>query len=166
VCRIVLVATTRGEPRRLAGQHAEPDRATPVLGHQRHTGQVQAGHQSVHPVHVPGEGVIGGVGGLVGAAEPDVVRRDHPQSRPGQTRDDMPVQKRPGGLAVEQQHHRSVARSGVDIVHPQRRQPGGLDLDIIRLEGITRQVVEPLVGSPQHLHIPQPNEGSGACGDT
>ena len=108
VCRIVLAATTRGEPVRLGGQHAEPDRSAPVLGDQRDVAQVEAGDQAPRPLDVPGERVVGGAHRLVGAAEADVVGRDHPDAAVDEHRHDRAVEVGPGGLAVQQQRDRAV----------------------------------------------------------
>ena len=131
-----------GEPVRLGGQHAEPDRAAPVLGHQGDVVQVETGDQAVQPTDVPGDGVVGVVGRLVRAAEADQVGRDRAQAGVDQHRDDLPVQVGPGRLTVQEQHDRAVLRPLVQVVHPQRGQLLGYDLGVVRGERVARKVGE------------------------
>ena len=75
---------------------------------------------------------------LVRAAEAEVVGGDRPRSR-SQLRDDLPVEVRPGRLAVQQQDGRAVA-----LVEVVQAQP--VLLDVVRLEVVAGQALEVLVG--------------------
>ena len=68
-----------GEAILFARKHAQAQRAAPVLGDERDVTQVQGGDESVQPVDVAHERVVGGLGELVRAAIPDVVGCDDAQ---------------------------------------------------------------------------------------
>src|SRR6266508_3927245 len=114
-CRL---ATGLDEPR-----HVEPWRAQhgvaepqPDLGH-RLVARGQAGVGGHHP----GEAlrVVGDLGGLVGAAEPDQVRRDCAAAGIGEHGHYRAVEERPARLAVQQQHRRAVGGTRLDVGHPE-----------------------------------------------
>ena len=88
---------------------------------------------SSEPLDRPVVAVVGvaSIGRLVRAAEAEVVGRDRAR-RPGERRDQLAVEERPGRLAVQQQHR--VARALVEVVHPQ-----AVLLDVVRLEGVARK---------------------------
>ena len=49
-----------------------------------------------------------GIGGLVGKSQPEQIRHDEAQRRPGKLRGDLAVQEAPGGVAVQEQHRKSA----------------------------------------------------------
>ena len=65
----------------------------------------------------------------------------------------MAVQVAPRRLAVQQQHHRAVGRTLVEVVHAQRAAVAVGDLGVVRLEREVGQVVEAVVRGSQRLHV-------------
>ena len=150
-CRIVFAATTLANRSVSAASTLKPigppqSWATSVMS--RRSRPID---QAAHPLDVAGERVVGGPHRLVGAAEADVVGRDHPDSAVDEDRDDRAVEVGPGRLPVQQQRDRSVRRTFVDVVHPQRVDAVGGDLGVVRLERVARQIREALVRRPHDL---------------
>ncbi len=141
----------RREPLGEGGHQAQADQAAPVLAEQHDAGQVQGLEPDTHPFHMPLIGVVRARRRLVGAPKADQVRRDATVAPRHQARDDVAVEIGPGGLAMQQQHRRTVARPLVHIVQPQR--PLGVD-DVQVLGGIgpVGQSLEPVVRRPEDLH--------------
>jgi hypothetical protein len=110
----VLPMTKAWEPLGMADRHRQPDRAAPILTHQRDAGQVELGDESLHHRRVLGHGVT--VARRRGRQpESRVVQGDaaKPVLEPV---DDVAVQKRPGRIAVQPKKDRSLAF--VDVVDP------------------------------------------------
>ena len=85
------------------------------------------------------------LGRLVGAAEAGVVGHDHAVPAVDQRPDHLPVEVRPGRLAVEADDR--VARALVEVVQPQP-----VDLGVVRLEVEPGQALEALVGCAEDVH--------------
>jgi hypothetical protein len=136
------------------GGQAQADEAAPVLPDERDATQVEGVEdQCPHPLDVPGVAVVGHLGRLVRAAEPDEVRCDHPQAGRYQGRDHRPVQERPRGLAVQQQHRLAAGRAGFDPGHPQRQTAVGIrHLGVPRLVPEVGKSGEAVVGRAEGLH--------------
>jgi hypothetical protein len=90
------------------------------------------------------EGVPADLGRLVRAPEADVVGRDDPRG-PRKQRDHLPVEERPGRLAVEAENR--LAGPLFDVVHPQP-----VMLQPVRLEVVADQAREALVGRAVDAH--------------
>src|SRR3954454_11238133 len=125
------------DPLRLLDREPEADRAAPVLHDERDALQVELAHETRHRLDVAVVGVPLRLRRLVGAPEPEVVRRDAPRD-PLERRDHRPVEKRPRRLAVQEQHRVTV--SLVDVVHAQP-----VLVEIARLEPEAGQAVEPRI---------------------
>ena len=69
-----------GEAVGVLGGQPQPDQPAPVLPDERDAAQVEhVEGERAHPFDVPRVAVVRDLGGLVRAAEPDQVRRDHAQ---------------------------------------------------------------------------------------
>ena len=88
------------------------------------------------------------VDGLVRAPEAGIVGTDDALPTRHERRDHLPVQVRPAGLSVEAHHRVAVA-----LVHVVEAQ--SVDLGVVGLERVARQVVEVLVGCPEDFHRPR-----------
>jgi hypothetical protein len=98
----------------MAHRHGESDGAAPVLNHQGDALQAQLAYEPLHYPGVLSDGVA--VSGRPGRqAKPRVVKGDAAELVL-ETANDVPVQKRPGGIAVQPEEHRSLAF--VDVVDP------------------------------------------------
>ncbi len=83
------------------------------------TAEVEGLDERDQIVDAPGEPVALRVGGLVGPAEPDVVR-DHDTAAVGEERaDELPVKEAPGRVPVEQEDRPALAL--VHVRHPEAR---------------------------------------------
>src|SRR5206468_5336772 len=82
----------------------EADEAAPVLADERDPAQVERFEQAAHPIDVALVGVLLATYGLVGASEPDQVRRDDAMAGARDDRDHLPVEVGPGRLAVQHQY--------------------------------------------------------------
>ena len=51
------------------------------------------------------------------------IRHDNPVSSSHKRRNHLPVEKRPGGLSMETENHRTILRSLVEIMHPRQGHP-------------------------------------------
>ncbi len=78
--------------------------------------QVELVHEPLDRAVVQVVRVVLDAGWLVGAAEAEVVGRDHAADL-RERRDQLPVQERPGRLAMEQENGRALAFR--DEVHPE-----------------------------------------------
>ncbi|CFE46888.1 Uncharacterised protein [Mycobacterium tuberculosis] len=105
--------------------------------------QVEILEPGRHPLDVPQVGVVLDASRLVGAAEADQVGREHTVPGGGERRNHGSVQITPGGLAVQQDDRRTVARALVDVVHSQRLGVAGRHIDIVRCKRVAHQVFEP-----------------------
>jgi hypothetical protein len=131
------------------GGDAQPDEAAPVLADDGDAVEAErVVQEGAGPLDVPGVGVVGGLGGLVGAAEPDEVGGDRPQTGRRELGHDVTVEERPGGLAVQEHHRLAVGGPGLDIGHP---QPVA-DLGVTGLVGEVGQAGEAVVGRTQNPH--------------
>jgi hypothetical protein len=88
--------------------------STPVLDDQRQSAQVELLDEPEDRPVMAVEREPAHVGRLVGAAEAEVVGRHHPRGA-GKPRDHLPVQERPGRLAVQAED--GIARTLVEVVH-------------------------------------------------
>src|SRR3954453_21247508 len=95
------------------------------------------------------EAVPVALGRLVGAPEARHVDGHDAQPAVEQRTRDLAVEVRPGRLAVEANDRACVTRTFVDVVHPQ-----AVDVEVVRLEVVARQVGEAFVGSPEHALQP------------
>ena len=109
-----------------------------------------ASRNSTEPAGVVPHRVVGPPRGLVGAAEADEIGRDGPVPLGDDHRDDRPVEVRPRGLSVQQEHRASMRRAGVDVVHAQPRA----DRDVVGLVGVAGSSREPRLGCAHDLHGP------------
>ncbi len=132
------------DPIRPLDGEPEADRAAPVVHDHGRLGEVELVDEPLDRVVVQVVRVVLDARRLVRAAEPVVVGRDHATHR-GERRDQLPVQERPGRLAVEQEDRRALAL--VDEVHPQP-----VLLEVVRREVVAGEVLEPLVGRAVGLH--------------
>ncbi len=130
------------------GQQPETERPAPVLHEERHVAEAGGVGELGHPADVPPHGVGGAGQRLVRAAEADQVGRDDAQAVLHQSGDHGAVQVGPGGLAVQHEHRLGAGRALVDVV---QAEPVG-QRDVVRGEGIARQVGEALVGRAHQLH--------------
>ena len=94
----------------------KPDRPAPVLHDDRRLAQVELVGEPLDRGVVEVVGVVVDLRGLVRATEAEVVRRDDARHR-SERRDQLPIEERPGRLAVQEQD--GVARAFLDVVHPQ-----------------------------------------------
>ena len=108
--------TSRSTRSGLLDREPQADRPAPVLDDDRQPAQVELLDEPHDRRAVPVERVPADVGRLVRAAEAEVVGRDHPRVR-ARARDHLPVEERPGRLAVEAEHR--IALALVEVVHPQ-----------------------------------------------
>jgi hypothetical protein len=96
----------------MTGGHPEPDRAAPVLHHQRDLPQAELGDEALDH-----SGVLGDRVAVAGRCDRQpkarVIERHAPEPVP-QALDDVPVQKRPRRVSVQPQEHRADAL--VDVV--------------------------------------------------
>ena len=135
------------EPRDAVGvldREPKSDRPAPVLDDDGRVAQVELVGEALDRRVVEVVGVVLDPRRLVRAAEAEVVGRDG-ASDTRDRRDHLAIQERPGRLAVQEQHR--IARALVDVVHPQP-----VLLDVVRLEGVAGEPVEPLVGRAVDLH--------------
>jgi hypothetical protein len=101
------------EPLRMAGGHPETDRPTPVLHHQGDLPQRELLDEAVHHPGVLGDRVpVAGRSG--GQPEARVVQCNAPEPV-RQPLHDVPIEERPGGVAMQGKKDRPVAL--VDVVH-------------------------------------------------
>ena len=107
------------EGARVLPDHAQPQQTAPVLTHERDVTQARRCDEAAQPVHVLLIAVRLAARGLVGASEADEIGRHRAQARRDEDRNQLAVEKRPGRLAVQQQHDRRRARALVDVVHAQ-----------------------------------------------
>jgi hypothetical protein len=149
--------TTRAYRSGVQRHQAQADQATPVLAEEGDAAQVEPVEQRLaHPLDVPGVGVVGLLRGLVAAADADQVGRDHPVPGLDQAGDHVAVQEAPRGLAVHQQHRRGVGRALVDVGDAEGAAVAVVDLDVVRVERVTVEALEPIVGGAQCLHVVSP----------
>src|SRR5207248_9312380 len=125
-----------GEPVRVLGQQPQPDEPTPVLTEQRDVAQIECVEQrGPHPLDMARVRMIGDLGRLVRAAEPDEVRGDDAAPRRSEYGDDFAVQETPRRFAVQAHDDGSVSRAGADVADAQRTTAvAGRDLDVTRFE--------------------------------
>lgn len=94
----------------------QAEQASPVLAEEGDAAEVELQQPGLQPVHVGLVRVVLGPGRFVRTAEPDEIRCNHSEAGVDERRDHAVIQVRPGGLAVDQKHHRPVAF--VDVGHP------------------------------------------------
>ena len=97
-----------GDAIRLLDGDPQADRPAPVLDDDRQVAEVELLDEPPDRVRMPVEGVVLHAERLVGAAEAEVVGRDRAGGR-RQLRDELAIQVRPRGLAVEEKHRRARA---------------------------------------------------------
>jgi hypothetical protein len=134
------------------GGQAQADQRAPVLAHERDLAQVQRLNPVPDPRHLAGIAIVAALAQLVGLAEADQVGREHAQPRGRNRQDHVPVQVRPGRLAVQHQHRRRVARAFVNVVQAQLERALLRDLVVVRRERVVGQVRETRVGGAQDFH--------------
>ena len=101
-----------------------------------------------------GRGVVrvrvpGGIHGFVGAAKTRKIRGDAAKAGINDWRDNLPPEIRPGRLAVQQQHDRSLANVDMGESHP-------LPLTEFRPVGKVDDAVETLGGRSEELRRKHP----------
>ena len=101
-----------GEQRRQAG------RAAPVVADEENAVEVELVNQCHEIGRVVVQAVRTRAVRMLRQAKTNLVRHDYPITCPEQRRNGVAPQVTPGGIAVQQQHGRSVSRSLVDVVHP------------------------------------------------
>ena len=121
-----------GEPLGLLGQGAEADGPAPVLHHERDAGEADRSEEVQEPSRVAAHRIGGAMARLVRATEADEIRGDRPEAPRRELRDDRPVEIRPGGLSVEQQHRMSALGPRIDVVQAEIRPHG----DVVGLEWV------------------------------
>jgi hypothetical protein len=94
-------------------RESKPDRATPVLDHDRRPVEVELVGEALDRRVVDVVGVVLDPRRLVRATEAEVVGREHPRNL-GKRRDHLPVEVRPGRLSVEEEH--GIAGALVHVV--------------------------------------------------
>ncbi len=122
------------DPLRVLDREAQADRAAPVVHDDRRAAQVEILEQRRRQRDVAVVGVPVDVGRLVRATEAGEVRRQAAEAGVAHGRDHLAPQKRPGGLAVHEDHGRPLALVEV-------RQAQTVDLAVV---GVEREVGEPL----------------------
>jgi hypothetical protein len=132
------------------GDEAQSDEPAPVLPHEHDVAQAQPLEERLPgPRDVPGVAVRGHGGGFVGAAEADQIGRDGADPGRGQHLDHPPVEEPPGRLPVQQGDDRAVGRACLDVRHPQP----AVDLHGPGLVPEVREIGEPAIGGPEHVHV-------------
>jgi hypothetical protein len=110
----------------MADRHRQPDGAAPVLAHQGDALQAELGHESFHHAGVFGDGVAV-AGGRGGEPESRVVEGEAAELVLEPV-DDVPVEKRPGRIAVQPENDRPLAFVEVMNLCP-------VDLHVVAVEG-------------------------------
>ena len=152
-------AGVRGVQRRVGGDHpadqagprrqeGQPERAAPVLDHERQVGEADGVGELRHPVGMRLHRVRRPRQRLVRAPEADEVGSDGAQAVLDEPRHDGAVEIGPGRLSVQQQDGLGARRPLVDVVHAHAVGQRG----VVGLEREPRQVGEPLVGRPHDVH--------------
>jgi hypothetical protein len=95
----------------MPGCPVQPDRSAPVPRHDRRALQVERLQQRVEPFGVARDAVELRVGGLVGAAEAEVVGHDRAMPGLDQRWDEVAVQIAPGRVAMHHHHRAPVRRT-------------------------------------------------------
>ena len=85
---------------------------------------------------------------LVGFAEADQIRGQHPVTGLGHQRDHVPVQVGPGWFAVEHENRRGVSRAFVNVVHPETR----FYVKMVWSKGVIRKTCEAGFIGSQNTH--------------
>ena len=98
-----------GHPLGMPGGHQAEDGAAPVLPHDDHVPEVEGLHQTAQVQGMEAQGMQPDLAGLVAQAQPHHVRGDHTNLLVRQSPEDLTPQEGPGGIAVLQEHHRSLA---------------------------------------------------------
>ena len=101
-----------GEQRRQAGW------AAPVVADEENAVEVELVNQCDEIGRVVVQAVRTGAVRMLRQAKTNLVRRYHPVTRPEQRWNGVAPQVTPCGIAMQQQHRRSVFRALVDVVHP------------------------------------------------
>ena len=108
---------------------SHPDHPAPVVDHQADISQVQLLHQRAHVRDTRGQRVLVVVViGLVGVATSHVIERHGPMTA-HELLDEIPVEERPGRIAVKHEH--GFTRALVDVV-----EPVSGDVDVVRGERV------------------------------
>jgi hypothetical protein len=144
------------EARRLLRDQRQPDQAAPVLSEEHGSRDVELLEPRAHPRDVTHVAVVSLLGGLVAPAEPDEVRRQHAMSARDEAGDHLPVEIRPGRLAVQQQDRARAARALVDVVHAQGPALAVGEQGVVRGERVAGQVGEAALGRSQCAHQKRP----------
>src|SRR5439155_14666626 len=137
-----------GHPVRLLGGPAHPDRTAPVLQDGDYPGRLQLAQDAAEVVDVPLQRVPARIARLVAAAEPDMVRHDHPVPR-REPPDALPVQIAPGRVAVQQEE--GEGRIAGALVHHCLPDPL-VDVDQAALPGEAPAEVGPDIETRVHAH--------------
>ena len=127
------------DPLRVLDGESQPDRAAPVVHDDRRAAQVEILEQRRRHRDVAVVGVPVDVGRLVRAPEAGEIGRQAAKAGVAHRRDHLAPQKRPGGLAVHEDHGRPVALVEVG-------QAQAVHLAVVRGEREVREPLQRLLG--------------------
>jgi hypothetical protein len=146
-----------GEAIGVLGDQSQADQTSPVLADQRDVVQVErVEERRAHPLDVPRIRVVGAIGWLVGAPEPDEVGCNAAQPGGHERRDHLAVQEAPRRFAVHQEHDPAGAGTLVEVVHPEVVAIAGRHLDVVGREREVGERFESVIGRAQSFHRAPP----------
>ncbi len=131
---------------RIESRDPQSDQAPPILHEQVDVVELECIHKAQQSFGMTEVAVRSNVRRFVGTSHAQMVHCDHAKARIDENRNHVPIEVRPGGLTMQQQDHRSIRRSLVDVGLSQT-----IDLRVLRRIGPIRESLKARFGSADKL---------------